>query len=679
MRNKEKEDLMEAVFGKNAKRRTLGSLKSMDVQHSDYTMKKDETEVLTDLLKQQSDQLNQMMKESSFSEADYQKLKNEIEKDFGVSLDESMMISEQSKPKKLLMSAEDSSKMSELVKQEFSGQDQFVDELSQAMRKPFLMEKEEDEPLFSICLCGNEGTGKKAVLEALLKQYAQNSYLSSEKMGIIDLSRHESSEHEQLFVQDVYAALKKGEVILFEHLELVSPYLMTTLETIVKEGKLPLKKRYVSTKGQLQEAGNSLISSVIDALSFAQKGIVFEADVPLIKLYGIVGTGFFKGFDDVLETSSFHQDALKQIAEKQLNDLKDKVLKMNMKLEVHSEVTDYLVKQYKTSTGINSFEDELENWMKALVQLKLRYQIEEVKQLSLSIENDVLVVKMDELKQELLKSLNLKEAQQEKEILDELNEIVGLKEVKNYVLSLKDHFRIQKLRAQRGLKTSSVSMHMIFTGNPGTGKTTIARIISRYLKAIGILSSGQLIEVTRADLVGRYVGHTAPQTEQVLKSALGGVLFIDEAYSLYRGKDDSFGLEAIDTLVKGIEDYRDDLLVILAGYTKEMQEFLTSNSGLKSRFPNVIEFPDYTAEELLAITKSIAKGKQYVLHSDCDAPLLSYFEKVQMHHASDAGNGRLARNLVEAAILKQSSRCLNDMNAQLDELKAEDFELSEVM
>lgn len=126
---------------------------------------------------------------------------------------------------------------------------------------------------------------------------------------------------------------------------------------------------------------------------------------------------------------------------------------------------------------------------------------------------------------------------------------------------------------------------------------------------MGVLSGGQLIEVTRADLVGKYVGHTAPLTQQVIRSALGGVLFIDEAYSLYRGADDSFGLEAIDTIVKGMEDHREDLIVILAGYTKEMEEFLTANSGLRSRFPNIIEFPDYTAEELLAITKLTAKKR----------------------------------------------------------------------
>ena len=172
----------------------------------------------------------------------------------------------------------------------------------------------------------------------------------------------------------------------------------------------------------------------------------------------------------------------------------------------------------------------------------------------------------------------------------ELDGLVGLGAVKEYVFGLADNLQVQQRRAAAGFKTASLSMHMIFAGNPGTGKTTIARLVARYLKAIGALKGGQLVEVTRADLVGRYTGHTAPLTNSVIESALGGVLFIDEAYSLYRGEQDSFGLEAIDTLVKGMEDHRDELVVILAGYTREMETFLTANSGLASRFPNRIEF-----------------------------------------------------------------------------------------
>ena len=198
---------------------------------------------------------------------------------------------------------------------------------------------------------------------------------------------------------------------------------------------------------------------------------------------------------------------------------------------------------------------------------------------------------------------------------------------------------------------------------------------------MGVLTGGQLVEVTRADLVGKYVGHTAPLTQQVIRSAIGGVLFIDEAYALYRGADDSFGLEAIDTIVKGMEDNRQNLIVILAGYSREMEEFLTANSGLKSRFPNIIEFPDYTAEELLCITRITVENKGYVLDAACDAPLTAYFAARQAADARTAGNGRMARNLVEDAILNQSRRLTaGDVSAltqqNLETLLPEDFDLT---
>ena len=259
---------------------------------------------------------------------------------------------------------------------------------------------------------------------------------------------------------------------------------------------------------------------------------------------------------------------------------------------------------------------------------------------------------------------------------EELDGIVGLDEVKNYIRSLQSHIAMNEKRKQQGLKSASVSMHMIFTGNPGTGKTTIARLISRYMKAIGALSTGQLVEVTRADLVAQYVGQTAPLTMSVIRSALGGVLFIDEAYSLYRGKDDSFGLEAIDTLVKAMEDNRDNLIVILAGYKKEMAGFLEANSGLKSRFPNVINFKDYTGEELVKIADIQASSKGYIIDEAAKESLQAYFDQKQADNAAEAGNGRLARNTIEEAILHQSSRIVKESNPDMTLLKKEDFDLS---
>ena len=295
--------------------------------------------------------------------------------------------------------------------------------------------------------------------------------------------------------------------------------------------------------------------------------------------------------------------------------------------------------------------------------------------MTLTSEEGSLIIKAGEEKIPVSSLLPSDYSGELEQIREELDKIVGLTKIKEYIYSLEEYYGVQKKRSEAGLKAGEVNKHMIFTGNPGTGKTTIARIVSKYLKAIGVLTGGQLVEVSRADLVGRYAGHTAPLVNQVIKSALGGVLFIDEAYSLNHGNDDSFGLEAIDTLVKGIEDNRDNLIVILAGYSNEMEGFLETNSGLKSRFPNIIDFPDYTGEELLKIADITASSKGYVIDESAKDSLLTYFNFVQATRAMDAGNGRLVRNKIEEAILNQSRRLVAEPEEDMSLLKIADFDL----
>ena len=243
------------------------------------------------------------------------------------------------------------------------------------------------------------------------------------------------------------------------------------------------------------------------------------------------------------------------------------------------------------------------------------------------------------------------------ELLAELDSLIGLEGVKREVHSLINLIKVRKLREQHDLKVMDMSFHMVFTGNPGTGKTTVARLVAKIYKQLGFLSQGQLIETDRSGLVAGYVGQTAGKVTEVVKSALGGILFIDEAYALARkGMDNDFGREAIDTLVKLMEDNRDDLVVIVAGYTDEMHDFLTSNPGLISRFNKYIDFPDYTDDELMAILAMNAKKQGYVIADDASAEVRKMLEDMSVSDRLDFGNARGMRNTLEKLVQEQANR-----------------------
>lgn len=243
----------------------------------------------------------------------------------------------------------------------------------------------------------------------------------------------------------------------------------------------------------------------------------------------------------------------------------------------------------------------------------------------------------------------------EKDPMEELDALVGLTTIKHDVKELMAFVKIQKLRKDSGLKSVPVSLHLVFTGNPGTGKTTVARIIGRLYKQIGVLSKGQLIEVDRSGLVAGYVGQTALKTQEQICKAMGGVLFIDEAYALAQ-KDDAFGQEAIDTVLKAMEDHRDDLVVIVAGYTKPMEKFINSNPGLKSRFNKYIEFPDYTVDELEEIFKLNCKKYDYVVEEDAQKQIRARIVSKKMQMKENFANAREVRNMFEDIITNQARR-----------------------
>ncbi|MGN9162427.1 AAA family ATPase [Clostridium sulfidigenes] len=559
------------------------------------------------------------------------------------------------------------------------GQTDYLDNLCTAFKRPFITGYDNLKPKNAIIILGNKSTGKHSSISCIADILKQRRIINSNNILKIDLSLYATTSDYEVFLSDLYKCLYgESDIVMFDNCDKCHSSIIDVIESLTITGKYTLSSRYVFQNNNLVESNGMLLQNSISEISSNNKYFVFVSEKSENDMLNIFGTKFMNCIGDILHTKNFNYEELRKISLILIEDLKIKCSKnLSMNISYEDAISELIISNYKVVSGISSMRDFVDsNIYKPLAEFKLKNTIED-NNVFLSV-NGELMMQIDDKFIRLIDILPQKNVSGIDDVKKELESIVGIESVKQYILELEDNLKIQRLRENAGFKATNISMHMIFTGNPGTGKTTIARIVAKYLKALGILSQGQLREVTRADLVGQYVGQTAKLTNDIIKSSLGGVLFIDEAYALCRDKHDTFGLEAIDTLVKGIEDNRDDLVVILAGYKEEMEDFLKTNSGLKSRFPNIINFEDYKPEEMYEISFITAKSKGYKVSEDCKEQLIKLFEKNQIKGKNDSGNGRLARNVIEKAILNQSKRLIVDSNAPMDLLCYEDFKFEEI-
>lgn len=642
---------------------------------NDRSILKDANSALNELMgilnRQQSD-LQKMSEEITKTEPvnvdmmkDLDSLQESLKQDYDV--EEKIDVKDIDLPKAFM-------EIEEIMNQNIIGQKMAVSSLSTAVRRPFVMGFDENKAANVILICGGEGTGRHEAVSMIAKECAKRHILSSDQVYTVDMSRYTSGSQEQVFLQDMYQVLYgEGQMICFEGFESSFAGFNRMISELVTKGRIILNRRYVLSQGILVENQTGLVKNAVDALYAQKKYLVFITDGKVSAVQNTFGADFMYHVLDTITFEKLSSESIDQIIELEMQQF---IAKCSENLHINVTGTDdvkvWVKDRFDKTQGRDGIHAIFYDFYVSASAAVLKAMPENNAAVQVSVKDGVPVISLCDTP--LSRSRN--SAEEIEAVNRELDGIVGLDEVKGYIRSLQSHIAMNEKRKQQGLKSASVSMHMIFTGNPGTGKTTIARLISRYMKAIGALSTGQLVEVTRADLVAQYVGQTAPLTMNVIRSALGGVLFIDEAYSLYRGKDDSFGLEAIDTLVKAMEDNRENLIVILAGYKKEMAGFLEANSGLKSRFPNVINFKDYTGEELVRIADIQASSKGYVIEEEAKEALRAFFDRRQAENSAEAGNGRLARNTIEEAILNQSSRIVNEENPDMSLLKKEDFDLS---
>lgn len=542
------------------------------------------------------------------------------------------------------------------------GQANYVKALQQGFLRPYAFGTSKENVRNTMFVSGKRSMGGYKAIRSFAKQMHEKKLMKSPLITVLSLEDYSagSLENYDVFLTDLYKMLKgESEVIIFEEIEKASPQILIALSQLIVTGKVKLKSRYAYQQGELIEIHGRLMQESFDEIEANGKYLVFSSEKDFNVNKSLLKHEVLETVKDIMhvETLSFEvlTEIYRQHVRKVQNDLRDQ---LQLTIEMSEDTLVTLMSPIRQEAGVDGVKKLVEKYirtpiiethMKTPLSAHATYNFKKGSH-GFLLENDGEQIPLEIIIDQGTLQLE--------EVKSEIDAMIGLEEVKDFVKQLDSFLELEQYREKEGLKSDRLSMHMIFTGNPGTGKTTVARLIAKYLKALGYLSSGHLVEAGRDKLVAGYVGQTADKTQSVIESARGGVLFIDEAYSLARGNSTDFGKEAVDTLVKGMDDYRDDLVVIMAGYTDEMEDLLSMNPGMSSRINHIIEFQNYNQHELLKIAQLVAVGKEYEIAHSCEEGLRTLFEKRQIPGKNDAGNGRLARNVVEKAIQKQSNRLL---------------------
>lgn len=571
-------------------------------------------------------------------------------------------------------------RMKESVQSKVIGLDSFLHELSIIIQQSLLREKQLYPYKEVLLISSPKSQGVKTAIKEFFKELFKYQLIEKENITVIDLASYSSGGTDtlQMFLLDIYHAFQgDGQGTIFKNIDACPQDLRLAMNQLVTDGKVKLDGRYVFEQGELHKVQGRLVSGSFDSIEAKDQFVIFQTHGAIEESLAI----FTSTSQSRITTRIIVDRLTEEDSVKLFDKFYDEYMKrLERNLGVHIDIDLYsfhnlIHSTFKRegATGLRFLADQIYEQMN-------RYFVEHAQQIhepwELTCTEGDVYLNSDETAIQLV---SLKEESSSLEDIErKINDLIGLDDVKASLGELKLYIENQRRRTERGMDTGLIGVHFLFKGNPGTGKTVVARLVAEYLKAVGYLTEGHLVEVDRSGLVGQYIGETAIKTMDKVKAAMGGVLFVDEAYSLARGGEQDFGREAIDTLVKAMEDYQGKFVIIFAGYPDEMDELLEVNPGLRSRISQEFTFEDYTSDEMVEISNLIARGKGYTIDPSVLSQLPEYFNQHQIKGRTDGGNGRLARQVVEAAITKQAVRILREENVSPEDqdlLRLEDFGL----